>query len=329
MNIIITGVCGLIGSHLADELLIKGHQITGIDDLSFGNINNISEASKNNNFTFIKTDIRDYKALKWALNVKNPKLDFDVVFHLAAYKKAPKDSINSSDVMINNVEMIKNVSKFCEENNATLIFTSTSDIYGNSDNFLEDESITIGPPNIERYSYAMSKLFDEQLLLNLVSEKKIKCIIPRIFGCFSERSNDGWSGGHVPLFIDNALKDKDIIIHGDGHQTRSMCYVSDIVNGLIELLNNKDTLNGEIINIGSAEEMSILNCAKLIIELCNSNSRIQLIDNKKIFGEYKEIKRRFANTKKIQSLIGWKQQTKFTESLKKVIALKYAYLNKG
>ena len=325
MKILVTGVCGLIGSHLADELLARGHQVIGVDNLSFGNMNNISEASKNKKFTFLNIDIREKDFWKLSKNcqcevscdcdLKN----IDVVFHLAAYKKAPKNSINSSDVMMNNVDMIKNIIKFCKNNNCELIFTSTSDIYGNSDNFLEDEKITIGPPNVERYSYAMSKLFDEQLLLNLIKENKIKCVIARVFGCFSERSSKTWSGGHVPLFINRALKNQDIIIHGDGSQTRSMCYVLDIINGLIKILNNKDKLNGEILNIGTDEEMSVLDCAKLIIKSTGSKSKIKHITQKEAFGEYEEIKRRFANTKKAKRLIGYKTEYKLKEWLDYVV----------
>ena len=309
MKIMITGVCGLIGSHLADELLSQGHNVLGVDDLSFGNKDNIKSALKDDRFEFYEWDVsEDLHFVK-----------VDVVFHLAAYKKAPKDSINSSDVMLTNVSMIKNVIDYVTTNDSTLIFTSTSDVYGNSENFLEEESITIGPPNVERYSYAMSKLFDEQLLLNLVNEKRIRCIIPRIFGCFSERSNKGWSGGHVPLFIDKAMKGEDITIHGDGKQTRSMCYVSDIIDGLIKILENKDNLNGEILNIGSSEEMSVLDSAKLIIELCNSKSKIKFVNGEKVFGEYKEIRRRHANTDKMKKLTNYIQRTSFVEKLKEVI----------
>ena len=321
MKIVVTGVCGLIGSHLTDELLLRGHRVVGVDNMSFGSMNNISEALDYGNFSFINTDIRDtnfYKSDEVRCTVFS---DVDVVFHLAAYKKAPKDSIDSSDVMLNNADMIQSVVNYVKTTNSTLIFTSTSDVYGNSENFLENESITIGPPTVERYSYALSKLFDEQLLLNLVNEDKIKCIIPRIFGCFSERSNKSWSGGHVPLFIDKAINNEDIIIHGDGNQTRSMCYVSDIVDGLIKILDNKDKLNGEILNIGSSEEMSVLDCAKLIIKLCDSSSKIKHISQEEAFGNYKEIKRRRANTEKMNKLTNYIQKTNFEKQLKKVIKL--------
>jgi len=313
MKIMVTGVCGLIGSHLTDELLSIGHEVIGLDNLSFGNKNNIKQALTNKNFQYHECDVSDS-----LFNFGK----VDVVFHLAAYKKAPKNSIDSSDVMLNNVNMIKSVTTYVKEYNSTLIFTSTSDIYGNSNTFSEDESITIGPPNIERYSYAMSKFFDEQFLLNLVNEGTIRCVIPRIFGCFSERSNRSWSGGHLPLFIDKALKGEDITIHGDGKQTRSMCYVSDIIDGLVEILDNKDRLNGEILNIGSSEEMSVLDCAKLIIELCDSESKIKFIDGKDVYGDYKEIRRRRANTKKIKKLTNYIGKTLFIDEIKKVIEIK-------
>ena len=312
MKIMITGVCGLIGSHLADDLLSRGHQVIGVDNLSFGSLDNIFNACRNNNFKFINTDIRETNFYKYDKNI-------DGVCHLAAYKKAQKDSINSSDVMLNNADMIQSVVNYVKTTSSVLIFTSTSDIYGNSECFLEDESITIGPPNIERYSYALSKLFDEQLLLNLVNENKIRCVIPRIFGCFSERSNSGWSGGHIPLFIDKALHNEDITIHGDGKQTRSMTYVSNIVNGLVKILDEKENLNGEIINIGSSQEMSVLDSAKLIVKLCNSKSKIKHISQQEAFGDYKEIKRRKANTKKAFKLLGWKCKDDFTDKLREVI----------
>ena len=178
MKIMITGVCGLIGSHLTDELLSRGYQVIGVDNLSFGNINNISKASKDDNFTFINTDIRETnfwmlsKDCEDEVSCDCDLTDVDVVFHLAAYKKAPKDSVDSSDVMLNNADMIQSITQYVKQIDSFLIFTSTSDVYGNSKEFLEDESITIGPPNVERYSYAMSKFFDEQLLLNMVNENK-------------------------------------------------------------------------------------------------------------------------------------------------------------
>ena len=165
----------------------------------------------------------------------------------------------------------------------------------------------------------MTKLFEEQYLLNLYNENKISVCIPRIFGCFSERSKKGWSAGHIPIFINNALNNKDIVIHGDGKQTRTMVYVSDIVEGLIKIMENFEKVNGEIINLGGEEEMSIYDHAKMILEITNSNSDIKFVDEKSIHGKYKDIRRRKPNLTKIKNLLGFKQKSNFKESLIKVI----------
>jgi len=305
MRIIITGAAGLIGSHLTDHLLLKGHDVISIDNLSFGN-------TKNCNFTLHNIDLTTPNCLD--------KFDrVDVICHLAAYKKAPKNSIASSDVMKVNFKMMDNILEYCSKTNTKLMFTSTSDIYGNSDTFTEDEPITIGPPNVERYSYALSKLHDEQMVLNMVSEGRLHATIARIFGCASPRSNRGWSGGHIPLFIDKALKNEDIVIHGDGSQTRSMSHALDIVNGLVSMVDNIDDLNGEIYNLGTDEEMSVKKSAELIIQKTNSKSNIIFQPKAEAFGDYREITRRFANTKKARDKFGYEVNYTSTQVIDEII----------
>jgi len=305
MNIIVTGAAGLIGSHLVDKLLENNHNITAIDNLSFGNINNC-------NFPLEKIDLTTPNCLSKFKNI-------DIICHLAAYKKAPKNSINSSVVMKINFKMMDNILEYCSKTNTKLLFTSTSDIYGNSNTFTEDESLTIGPPNVERYSYALSKLHDEQLILNMVNENLIHATIARIFGCASPRSNKGWSGGHIPLFIDKALKNEDIIIHGDGSQTRSMSHAKDIVEGLNSMIDHINKLNGEIYNLGTDEEMSVKTAAEIIIQLTNSSSKIIYQPQQKVFGNYKEIKRRFANTTKAKNKFNFKINYTSTQVIKEII----------
>lgn len=305
MKILVTGAAGLIGSHLVDKLLSEGHDVIAIDNLSYGN-------TKNCSFKIDQIDISNPGCFDFYSNI-------DIICHLAAYKKAPKNSIASSDVMKNNFKMIENVLEHCEKHNTRLIFTSTSDIYGNSDKFVEEEEITIGPPNVERYSYALSKLHDEQMILNMVNENKVHATIARIFGCASPRSNKGWSGGHIPLFIDKALKGEDIIIHGDGNQTRSMSHALDIVEGLTQMVNNVNDLNGEIYNLGTDEEMSVKKAAEIIIEKTNSRSKIIYQPQKEAFGNYREITRRFANTDKAKSKFGYKVNFTSTEVIEEII----------
>ncbi|KKN36894.1 hypothetical protein LCGC14_0769040 [marine sediment metagenome] len=309
MRILITGVAGLLGSHLADGLLMRGHDVFGIDNLSFGSMDNLQFALQYSDFHFIKQ------------NVENgiPFSDIDVVFHLAALKKAPEGTLDFSDILARNFEMASTVANFARLQKSALIFTSTSDVYGNSDDFEENSSVLIGPTTIPRFSYAISKLFDEQYFLNLVHEDKIRCIILRLFGCFSERSNRGWSGGHIPIFIAKALANENIEIHGSGSQTRSMSYVSDIIRGLMAVLNQVDNLNGEIINLGSCEEMSVRECAHLIIKLSGSSSDISFVDSKMVHGDYPEVLRRFANVKKAERLLRYRTTLSTEDGIRKVI----------
>ena len=222
--------------------------------------------------------------------------------------------------MVNNSKMTQNIISFAEKNNIPVIFTSTSDVYHNHENFLEDSSVTFGPTYVERFSYALSKWFEEQLYFNKYHEGKIKVAIARIFGCFSENSKVGWSAGHMPIFIQKAMQNKDIVIHGDGLQTRSLSHVSDIVEGLIQMGIKFSNVNGQILNLGSNEEITILDCAKQIIKACNSKSKIIFISEEDAHGVgYKDIRRRYANTQKAKRLIGYETKIKFKEGLNIVL----------
>tara|TARA_E500000318_G_scaffold94760_1_gene94249 strand:+ start:291 stop:1247 length:957 start_codon:yes stop_codon:yes gene_type:complete len=305
MKIVVTGAAGLIGSHLVDLLLEENHEVIAVDNLSFSEGSNLS-------IDVLEIDLAAQDAYKLIP-------DADIICHLAAYKKAPKNSIYSSNVMYVNFSMMHNVSKYCKESKAKLLFTSTSDVYGNSNTFVENEPLLLGPPNVERYSYALSKLHDEQFVLNMVSEKQIHACIARIFGCASPRSNKGWSGGHIPMFIDKAIKGEDINIHGDGLQTRSMSHALDIAEGLSNMVSKLDILNGEIINIGTDEETTVKECAEYIIKKTNSSSKIIYVDQTDAFGNYREIKRRWANTSKAKLLIGYKVKYKTFEVIDEII----------
>ncbi len=327
MKILVTGAAGLIGSHLCDELLSIGCEVVGVDNLSYGNEENLPN---HENFRFLGTDCTEdfWRLSKTCMCEVSCDCDlsgFHYVFHLASYKKTyPKvdyeNKVTSSDVMINNSRMIERILDFCKSDGARLIFTSTSDVYGNHETFKEEDGVFISKTDVERQSYSLVKLFEEQILLNSHSQGDIDVSIARIFGCFSERSNKKWSGGHVPLFIDKALKGEDIIIHGDGKQTRCISYVSDIVNGLISIMDNFDVCNGDIFNIGTDEEMTVLKHAQWIQLLTKSKSKIVFIDEEKAHGKYKDIRRRKPNLEKAKNLLGYSPKVSFENALNKVLS---------
>lgn len=326
-KIIVTGVCGLIGSHLAERLVKDGQSVIGIDNLSFGTLDNI-KMIKSDNFEFIEFDLKN------PLDEIIEDKDIDMIYHLAAYKKAPpatstyrhgtKNLLNTScnDVMINNTKMMENIINFIQksDNRIKLVYTSSSDVYHNHQDFKESSSVVFGPPTIERYSYALSKWFEEQLAMNAFNEGSIDVSVARLFGCYSERSKIGWSAGHILIFIDKALKNQDIEIHGDGLQTRSMSHALDIVEGLVGMRSNFNAINGEIINLGSQEELTVLQAANLIIRMAKSESKIKFIDSEKVHGAgYKDIQRRFADTSKAEELLDYKTTIRLEDGIADIL----------
>lgn len=291
MKVLVTGAAGLIGSHLCDILLEQNYDVYGIDDLSFGHKNNVPS-----DVTFFKDKVENINSV-WSQYDK-----FDIIYHLASLKKVWDGSISSCDVMDVNFNMTKEVIEKALKDKSKLVFTSTSDIYGNSKTFSEDSDITMGAPTNMRYSYALSKWHSEQYILNAISEKQLNCSIVRVFGCASDRSNKSWSGGHVPLFVNLALQGKDITIHGDGMQTRSISHAKDIAQGLFKMSN----VSGEIVNLGTDEQTTVKSVAEYIVKKTNSKSNIKYIPREEVFGNYNEILVRYANISKAKKLIDYK-----------------------
>ncbi|MBN1526125.1 MAG: GDP-mannose 4,6-dehydratase [Candidatus Omnitrophica bacterium] len=318
-RVLISGVAGLIGSHLADRMLARGYYIVGVDDLSAGRRGNIRQALKNKRFTFKRADVSDAAKLGRALRGKR----FDIVVHLAASKKIGEAG-SSLKVLKNNYDSTVNMLEIARRNRAKFVFASTSDVYGVSKDlpFREDGDLLIGPSYIKRWSYAVSKLHGEHLAFAYSKEYGIPVVVIRYFGCFSSRSNHGPSGGHVPLFIRQALDGDTIVIHGDGRQTRSMGSVDDVARCTLLAIENRKAA-GQIINIGTDEEISVKDSARIIVDAAKRFSakavkaRIRHIPMKKVFGDYKEISRRIPDLSKAKKLFGYKPAISFKKAVEK------------
>lgn len=311
-NILITGVAGMIGSHLLDDLLEKDYRVIGIDNLTYGTLDNIKHQEKNRNFNFYKVDILDFDTLKILTK------DIDTIIHLAAVKKIGEKDISYPTLSVNAIGT-ENVFKVAKMWGCKVIFASTSDVYGMSPDLplREDGDLLIGPSMIKRWSYAVSKLYGEQIANAYYKDFGVPVTIIRYFGAFSHRSNFSWSGGHIPIFIKQILNNQPVSIHGDGTQTRSMGFVSDLVNGTVLALEN-DKAIGEIINIGNDEEMSVIDSAKLIHELSGIQHplNIEFIPMNQIFGEYKDIMRRIPDLKKAKEILGYQPKVSLKEAIK-------------
>lgn len=309
-KILVTGVAGFIGSNLIEPLLNKGYQIIGIDNLSQGNIRNVESFLNNPGFQFFKEDVRDMNSLKTICK------DIDRIIHLAAFK-IPRYS-DAMDTLLINIETTRNVLELARIKKSKLLLASTSDVYGKNPQvpFNEDSNSVIGNPTVKRWSYAISKMYDEQLCFAYQSRYSIPTVIMRFFGSYGPNQHIGWWGGPQSVFIDAALKQQPLEIHGNGLQTRSFTYIADTVKGIIGCLES-DKTNGEVVNIGSTEEVTILHLAERVWKLTNGDSsepRIKMIPYE-TFGKYEDVMRRVPDITKAKKLLHFNPSYSLDEGL--------------
>jgi UDP-glucose 4-epimerase len=314
MNILITGVAGFIGSNLARHLLERGHTVTGIDNLSYGFMRNIEFVNQNEKFTFILGDISNPFILKG--------VRADIVVHLAS-QKIPRYT-NALRTLDENYLMLKNVVDKCKNDKSKIIFASTSDVYGKNPKvpFAETDNLVMGPPTVKRWAYAISKMYSEQYILANKDEYGIKYTITRFFGSYGPNQNLTWWGGPQSVFIEKALKNEPIDLHGDGNQTRTFTYVDDTVNALVACIEN-DKSNNEIFNTGSKAggEISIKDLAYLIWKLVNgkdSEPKLNYIPYS-TFGNYEDVMRRVPDISKLCTTLDFQPEWDLEKGLQLTI----------
>jgi len=261
----------------------------------------------------VENDVCDFSSLNTAAR------DASTIFHLAA-RKIPRYGDALSTLKVNN-EGTENVFEAAAANNCKVVLASTSDVYGKGDPpFRESDDLLIGRSDIRRWSYAVSKIFDEHLALAYHNEKKIPTVILRFFGTYGPRHHRSWWGGPQSVFIDQILNDEEVTIHGDGSQTRSFTYIDDLIFGIITASEKKEA-EGEIINLGSDEETTILDLAKLIGKIIDHTRepRIKLIPYESFGGSYEDVKRRFPDLTKAGKILGFNWQVKLADGLSRTI----------
>lgn len=306
----------MIGSHLLDTLLESGnYRVIGLDNLSFGRLENIARWRNDPNSRFVQGDVLDSGL------VRELARDVQTIVHLAAVKKIGEKDFRLPTLLVNN-RGTENVLEAARSTGAKVIFASTSDVYGMSPDlpFQEDGDLLIGPSMIKRWSYAVSKLYAEQLAFGYHQQYGLPVVVLRYFGGFSSRSSFQWSGGHIPIFVRAVLNDREVVIHGDGSQTRSMAYVSDLVRGT-ELAMEQPAAVGNIINLGNTEEVSVVKAARIIHRLAATGKDLKLkfIPFSEVFGRYRDITRRCPDLTRAQEILGYHPQVSFEDALKMTI----------
>ena len=315
LRVLVTGVAGFLGSHLFDRLIAGGHRVIGIDNLSMGSMDNMAAHLDNSSFRFLQRDVTDVSTFEEVGE------EVDCVVHLAAFK-IPRYG-NALETLRINAKGCENVLEFSRRARCKCVLASTSDVYGRNPKlpFSEDDDSVLGSSKVARWSYAVSKLFDEHMAFAYQASYGIPVTVLRFFGSYGPRQHLSWWGGPQAVFIDAIMKDEEIPIHGDGLQTRSFTFVTDTVAGIYAAVIEPGA-NGEILNIGSTHEITILELARTIKRLIDSPGelRIKFVPYESFTkGKYEDVRRRVPDVTRSQRILGVTAEVGLEEGLAKTI----------
>jgi UDP-glucose 4-epimerase len=318
VKILITGVAGFIGSNLAQSLLDRGHEIVGVDNLSQGDRLNLAGFSAHPNFTFDECDILDVGRLRQAA------AGSEVIVHLAAFK-IPRYT-DALDTLRTNAHGSENVAEAAREIGAKVVAASTSDVYGKNPDvpFSEESNLVIGSPSVKRWAYAISKMFEEQMLFAYHERYGLPVVPMRFFGGYGPHQNLTWWGGPQSVFINAALDGQELDIHGDGLQSRSFTYISDHVDGITRCIEMSEADN-LVFNLGNTFEITILDLARLIWRLVRGGSEPRIrFTPYATFGKYEDVRRRIPDITRARTVLGFEPRVDLETGLRQTIAWQIA-----
>ena len=310
----ITGGAGFIGSHLADAYLQRECDVYVIDDLSTGKIENIQHLKGNKRFHYTIESVHNQPVTAELVD------QCDVIFHLAAavgVKLIVESPVRTIETNVRGTEVVLSLAN---KKKKKVLIASTSEVYGLSTDvpFREDGNLVMGATTKGRWSYACSKAIDEFLALAYWRERKLPTIVVRLFNTVGPRQT-GQYGMVIPTFVKQALAGRPITVYGDGKQSRCFGYVGDIVGALIGLM-EKDEAVGQVFNIGSNQEITILDLARRVKELTQSSSEIVFVPYDEAYEEgFEDMPRRVPDISKVGDLVGFRPQMNLDGILKSVI----------
>lgn len=304
-NVLVTGGAGFIGSHLVERLLREGHSVTVIDDCSTGSLTNLAAVRRHPKLTIIQSSVSECADIP----VLCAQASF--IYHLAAavgVELVVQSPVRTIETNLQETEVILLAAS---TSSTPVLIASTSEVYGKSSKaaFSEEDDLLIGPPHLGRWSYACSKLMDEFLALAYFRERKLPVVIARLFNTVGPRQT-GRYGMVLPRFVEAALRNEPLIVHGTGEQTRCFCHVNDTVESLLRLQSSPAAL-GEVVNIGSTEEISIVDLARRVVALLKSRSEIRVVPYLEAYpsGGFEDMPRRKPSTEKLRRITGFQPTT--------------------
>jgi UDP-glucose 4-epimerase len=314
MRALVTGGAGFIGSHLVEKLLQDGHEITVIDDLSTGSLNNLQSVMDKKRFSFVQDNVRNYEVMNNLIE------RCDVVYHLAAavgVQLIVDEPVRTIETNIHGCEVVlENANKHGKK----VLIASSSEVYGKSEAvpFSEDDDTVLGSTRFSRWSYACSKAIDEFLAFAYSDQFNLPVVVVRIFNTVGPRQV-GQYGMVMPRFVTSALKNEPVYIYGTGKQSRCFAHVSDVVGGFIALMDCEEAA-GSVYNIGSNEEVSIETLADKVIEMTGSRSEKKYVSYEQAYGKpFDDMMRRVPCLDKIKAVAGYQAKMSLEQTLSSVI----------
>ncbi len=321
MRALITGGAGFIGSHLAEKLLAGGGEVIALDNLSTGSLRNLAGVMGQSKLRFVQDDVRNSHSLHVLVE------QCDVVYHLAAavgVQLIVDQPVHTIETNIHGSEVVLSIAnKFRKP----VLIASTSEVYGKSDKvpFKEDDDTVLGATRFSRWSYACSKAIDEFLALAYHQQFGLPVVVARFFNTVGPRQT-GQYGMVIPRFVERALRNEPLLIHGSGKQSRCFGYVGDVVQAVMALMQSKEA-PGRVYNIGALEEITIEALADKVITMTASRSEKRHLSYEEAYGRpFDDMMRRIPCLDRIKSVIGYEPGTGLDQILKEVIAEKRALL---
>jgi len=314
MNVLITGGAGFIGSHLAERMIRQGQRVIAVDDLSTGVLENVAHLLDEPGFEFVRETVRNESTMTALVD------RCDVIYHLAAavgVQLIVDQPVHTIETNIHGSEvMLGLANKFRKK----ILVASTSEVYGKNTKvpFSEEDDTTLGSTRFTRWSYACSKMVDEFLALAYHDQFHMPVVICRFFNTVGPRQT-GRYGMVVPRFVRWALAGEPIQIYGTGRQSRCFCNVCDVVDGIVALMDCPEA-DGQVVNIGTDERVTIEELADIIVRLTGSSSRREYLSYEQAYGRpFDDMLIRQPDLSKARTLIGYEPKYTLEQTLQQII----------
>ncbi|GMV10334.1 MAG: nucleoside-diphosphate sugar epimerase [Gemmatimonadetes bacterium SCN 70-22] len=314
MNVFITGGCGFIGSHLAERLLDRGDRVQVLDDLSTGSMQNIAHLVGRPDFGYRIGSALDIPLVTELVDMA------DVTVHLAAavgVKLIVEKPVHTIETNVRATEVVLGAAA---RKKKLVVVASTSEVYGKSTSipFREDQDLQLGPTSHSRWAYACSKALDEWLALAYLRERGVPVIVTRFFNTVGPRQT-GQYGMVLPSFAAQALRNEPITVYGSGEQSRCFGHVRDAVEGMLRLMSTPAAV-GEVFNIGSTQEISIVQLAERVRDAAGSRSEIVLVPYGEAYAAgFEDMMRRVPDVSKLQAVTGFCPDTSLDVIIRDVV----------